>query len=671
MTKMAPVSNSGSGAMQHHNAYSVLTSDASDIVASVFKQDLRVLLFGAPGVGKSTLATQLARCLAQLDRRCWCLSTDPGSPLLGVPGAVSLGQWHQDAWQTIEYAALCTLDAGRFRLPLVSAARQLLQRSFDGILLIDSPGVVRGVAGSELLVGLVAAAHADAVLIVLPTKSSTPPLLDELGALAVPMFVIPAATEAMRPGKRTRMRRRTERWDAYLSDAVTQVIDLDKINIIGTPPPREEGVVWVGRQVALLQGQRTLQIGEVQQLVGNVLKMILPMEVNNADTLLIRDAQRMADGGIATAVPFAAERFGYLPPADVLSSADTHNGPRFVGRVGAVDVVMINGVFGDPLLHVRLRYQRRSLMFDLGSGDRIPASVAHQVTDVFITHAHMDHIGGFLWLLRSRIGEFPPCRLYGPPGLSQHIAGFMRGVLWDRVNIKNAPKFEVLEFHGNCLRCFDLLVTHPEPQFHKELNVEDGVLHQETGFKVRGVMLDHQGTAVVAYAFEADKQINVRKDRLTARSLEPGTWLSKLKQHLLRGKETARIRLPDGSDATVAELAAEFVLISPGKKLVYATDLADTIDNRQRLVPLAKHAHTFFCEAKFIKAASDHALRNGHLTTCACGEIATSAGVERLVPFHFSRRYISQLEQIYDEVKSVCTRVVVPPSDSDNNLKIT
>lgn len=75
--------------------FTVLTSHAPDIVASVFKQDRRVLLFGAPGVGKSTLAKQLAEVFAKAKRPCWCLSADPGSPLLGVPGAVSLGQWQR------------------------------------------------------------------------------------------------------------------------------------------------------------------------------------------------------------------------------------------------------------------------------------------------------------------------------------------------------------------------------------------------------------------------------------------------------------------------------------------------------------------------------------------------------------------------------------------------
>ena len=57
-------------------------------------------------------------------------------------------------------------------------------------------------------------------------------------------------------------------------------------------------------------------------------------------------------------------------------------------------------------------------------------------------------------------------------------------------------------------------------------------------------------------------------------------------------------------------------------------------------------------------------MRNGHLTARACGEIATKAGVARLVPFHLSRRYLTKPQQIYDEVESVCPQVVTPKSAS-------
>jgi ribonuclease BN (tRNA processing enzyme) len=104
-------------------------------------------------------------------------------------------------------------------------------------------------------------------------------------------------------------------------------------------------------------------------------------------------------------------------------------------------------------------------------------------------------------------------------------------------------------------------------------------------------------------------------------------------------------------------LANELVLIRPGQKLAYATDLADTAQNRTCLETLAHHAHTFFCEAPFCQADAEQAARTGHLTARACGEIATAAAVERLVPFHFSRRYQDEPDRVYAEVQATCPRV--------------
>lgn len=637
-----------------------LTLHAADIVNAVMKHDLRVLLFGPMGVGKSTLAAQLAKVLFDLQRPCCCLNADPGSPAFGVPGSVSTAMWQNENWQVTDIAALCTLDAGRFRLPLVSAVRMLAQQLPAGMVLIDAPGVVRGVAGRELLQGLVDAAAVDAIL-VLTVHDRPPPLLDELRALPVEVFVVNAATEAKRPGKRARARQRTEQWDAHLANATERALDPGGLKVTGTPPLLAETSAWLGKQVALLQTNRTVAMGEVQHIESDVLTVTLSGEVSDADTLLIRDAVRSTDGYIETAIPYAAERFDYLPPNDVLPSVDINNGPRIVGRVGAVDVALVNGVYGDPLLHLRMRNQRRSMLFDLGNGERLPARIAHQVTDVFVSHAHMDHISGFLWLLRSRIGDYPACRLYGPPGLAQHIAGFLQGILWDRVE-DNAPSFEVMELHNERLKSFRLQAGNVKPQLFNEITVMNGELLVETGFRIRALTLDHHGTPVIAYAFEADQQLNIRKDRLKARGLEPGPWLNELKQQLLDNNKTATIKMPDGSKAFAAALADELVLITPGKKLVYATDLADTDDNRQQLISLAQHAHTFFCESAFIEADADHATQNGHLTTRACGEIATEAGVSRLVPFHFSRRYLNKAEQLYDELNQYCSRVCLPRS---------
>jgi ribonuclease BN (tRNA processing enzyme) len=637
--------------------FSVLANSASDIIDSVLRHDRRVLLYGPPGSGKSTLAANLARALAGGGRICWCLSADPGSPAFGVPGALSLASWSDDGWRLSRFEGLATLDAGRFRLPLLIAAQRLLRNPAEGVFLIDGPGVVRGIGAGELLAGLVEAGAVDVVLVMM-FEGQDPGLLDQYAALAARVCGVPAAASAKRAAKRARARSRTAQWDNYLAAGVEQDIELSEVSLIGTPPPVAAVTAWAGRQVALIGENMTRAMGEVQRLAGSSLTVTLPFPVQKFDTLLVRDAVRSAEGVIETATPFARGRLGYLPP-DMFPALERRAGNRLVGRVGAVDVALINGVFGDPLLHLRQRHFGRSLLFDLGEGGRLSAHIAHQVTDVFISHAHLDHIGGFLWLLRSRIGEFPPCRLFGPPGLAKHIAGFVQGVEWDRV-ADMGPVFDVAELHGDALHWSRIRVGVTGIEKRGTSRITGDIICSEPGFRIRAITLDHRNLPVLAYAYEPAAQINIRKDRLMKCELEPGHWLTELKQQLVAGNESAIIELPDGDKSRVRELAEELVLVTPGKKLVYATDLADTSDNRQRLIALAQHAHTFFCEATFTDADAAQAQNTGHLTARACGEIAAAAGVARLVPFHFSHRYENDPQRIYDQIRPVCGSLVAP-----------
>ncbi len=638
-----------------------LPADAAALIEAVLTTDRRVLLVGQPGVGKSTLVDTLATALAQAGRTCHCLGADPGSPLFGVPGAVCLGRRENNAWVLEGLEALCTLDAGRFRLPLVDALRRLARQVEEGVLLVDSPGVVRGVAGAELLPAIVEAACIEMVL-VLTRAGRLLPLLQELRALPIEVYTVPAAEQAGRPGKRARAAWRTGLWEDYLTNSQEYPLDTNQLQLTGTPPPLDAPGIWSGRQVALLDGTRTLAMGEVVALEGERLRVRLPTFTDKARTLLVRDAARLTDGRLGSTPRFSADRFGYLPPPDIAphAPASAATGPRPVGRVGMLSVCLVNGVFGDPLLHARLRHRRRSLLFDLGEGARLPARVAHQVSDVFITHAHVDHIAGFLWLLRSRIGETTLCRLVGPPGLAVNIDGLARGILWDRIG-DNGPRFEVSELHRARLKRYAVQAGRPGCTLLEETEAEDGVVLAEAGFVVRATTLAHV-SPVLAYALEPAQSLNIRKDCLRARGLAPGPWLGELKQRLQAGERETQIELPDGSTETVQALADELVLISPGKTLVYATDFADTAENRARLIALAHGAHTLFCESTFREADADHAARTAHLTTRACAEIAEAAGVARLVPFHFSRRYEKDPATVYAEIAAACRAVAIPDS---------
>lgn len=362
------------------------------------------------------------------------------------------------------------------------------------------------------------------------------------------------------------------------------------------------------------------------------------------------------DALVSEPVAGSAGAASQAPPHGFTTVART--GPIPVSRMGDVLACMVNGVFGDPLLTVRLLHQRRVLLFDLGDAGRISARVAHQVTDVFLSHTHADHIGGFMWFLRTRVGPFPACRITGPAGTARHIAGMVDGILWDRVE-NRAPCFEVREWHDGMLRCFTVNAGEGGAVETAGTAIEGGVVWREPGFIVRATQLDH-GTPVLAYAFEPRARLNICRNRLEMLGLSTGPWLQELKREYLAGHHSHVVALPNGHSATVTELAERIMLPVPGRKLVYATDFADTPENLRRMVALSRDAHSLFCEAAFMPRHSDQAHITRHLTTRACAEIANLAGVRHLLPFHFSRRYIGDVGELYRELVGLCPNTVVP-----------
>jgi len=614
----------------------------------------RLLLTGAPGTGKSALAAAIAAVLASAHERVCCVSADPGTPAFGVPGAVSLACWERSGWRVFRMEPLCTLDAGRFRLPLVDAVRRLCAQAGGGTVLVDAPGVVRGTPGAELLLSLAEILRPDLLLL---AGRGRHPLVQEIRALDIPCWPVTPAPEAVRPSKRARERARTQAWDAYLENARPGTLDIHAISLLGTPPPLDVPDAWNGRQAACLGADGEVVFGEVSGLQGDRLTLRVPELPQMPRAVVVRDARRDATGRLATAERFAERAVFWSPPGDIAPSPGAA-GPAPVAEVGPVSATLVNGVFGDPLLHLRLRYRRRSLLFDLGESGRLPARVVHQVTDVFISHAHADHIGGFMAFLRARIGLTGACRFFGPPGLARNVQGLVDGVCWDRIG-DAGPRFDVAELHDERLHRFRVQAGRDGPQPLERSNAAGGVVLEEPDFRVRAATLDH-GTPVLAFAFEPRGQANVRKERLEAMDVPPGPWLTELKRAWLAGDDEALIRLPDGQSRSVAELAAQLLLAAPGRRVVYATDLADTTENRRRLTALARHAHTLICEATFLPEHAAQARNTGHLTARACGEIATAADVSQLIPFHFSPRYQDMPERVFAEVARWCSRTVMP-----------
>lgn len=335
--------------------------------------------------------------------------------------------------------------------------------------------------------------------------------------------------------------------------------------------------------------------------------------------------------------------------------------PQVAVRVGPAIATLVNGIGGDPLLQLRLIHEARSLLFDMGDSGRMALRSAHQVSDVFITHCHADHIGGFMWFMRSRIGHFPACRLYGPPGLLEHISGITKGVLWDRVEDR-APRFVVHEWHGDHMKRWRL-VSGETPEPLQDQPTPNGELLHEPEFRVRATQLDH-GTPVLAYAWEPFGKLQVRKNSLSDIDAKAGPWLHDLKMAVLKKQPDKLICPGNGETYRAGTLASKILKQEAGQAIVYATDFADTPGNIRNLTNLAAGAHTLFCEASFMVADTEQAKRTHHLTTDATARIANQAGVRQLIAFHFSHRYARKRDAVYRELAGFTDRLLVPEPEN-------
>lgn len=599
-----------------------------------------MLLWGASGSGKSTLAAALAAHLARKGSSAGvaCISCDPGLPAFGPPGVAALAGWGGSSWVCERISPVCSLDVARFRLPLLQALSSLAANLDDRILLVDAPGFTRGMAAAEFLTALVDSVGIDTVLALQP-EGELPAMTAELALCGAQTYLLPPAEGARPLNHAARIRLRTKTWNAFLTDAADARLVLDELRVVGAPPPAQRPELWVGRQVAVGRPGMWSAFGEIVEAALPVIQVRVVGSAEGADRLMIRDAGRDDNGQLRTLVP-AQPR-----PSPVIKQSSRR---RLQVACDPLVAELVNGVTGDPLLLVRQRHRRATLLFDLGQADALSRRALHQVTDVFLTHAHLDHIAGFPYLLRSRLSAaLPALRIYGPPGLHGQIAGFLAGVHWDRIG-DDGPAFEVHELDGERVDRYHLKAG-VEMSRKPSAVASDGALLRTPEYVVRALRLDH-GIPVLAYALELVARYNVNPARLHEAGLSPGPWIGDLKANLSRGELTTRVELPDGRLVETAELAQRFLFKVPGLRLIYATDFADTPDNRARMQGFAQEADLLFCEATFREADVELARETQHLTTRACGEISCAARARRLVPFHFSKRYEGRLEAVYQEI---------------------
>jgi ribonuclease Z len=298
---------------------------------------------------------------------------------------------------------------------------------------------------------------------------------------------------------------------------------------------------------------------------------------------------------------------------------------------------LLNSYFDDPCLFVRILHEKRAILFDLGTIHSLKQSELYKITDVFVTHTHMDHFIGFDTLLRGILRRKVPLNIYGPPSVLPCIQGKLKGYTWNL--IEDYPTIiNVFAYNGRYLTHSIFSAKNKFREQTASRSESDGLLLQNPMFTVRAVKLDHS-IPCLAYSLEEKYHINIDKALLTGKGLSVGPWLNDFKKVIREQTEYGRqtVRISD-KDIQVAEIS-DIAWITKGQKISYATDIALKQKNFARLINLIKNSDIFFCEAYFLEKDRTRAIERSHLTAKAAGIMARKAGVKKLELMHFSPKY--------------------------------
>jgi ribonuclease Z len=268
---------------------------------------------------------------------------------------------------------------------------------------------------------------------------------------------------------------------------------------------------------------------------------------------------------------------------------------------------------------LRLPQRAELWLFDCGEGTqhqflRSDLKVS-QISRIFVTHMHGDHVFGLAGLLAScgLAGNVKRIDLYGPPGLEDYLQA--------------------------CLRFSQTHISYPFA-VHP---VQPGVVYEDDEYIVSCQPLKHRVTAFGYRITEKDKPGRFNVEKATALGIPPGPIYAKLKQGEV-------VTLPDGRKINGSQLCGEPI---PGRKFVYCTDTVFC----DSAVELAKDADVLVHEATFAHQDAELAFQRLHSTSTMAAQVALMGGVKKLIMTHFSPRYAPGnailLEDLLKEARAI------------------
>lgn len=278
---------------------------------------------------------------------------------------------------------------------------------------------------------------------------------------------------------------------------------------------------------------------------------------------------------------------------------------------------------------LRLPQRAEVWLFDCGEAtqhqlQRTPIRIS-QISRIFITHLHGDHLFGLMGLLATcgLAGQGQEIHLYGPEGLREYVRVCSQ--------ISRTALSDTLTIH----------------------TVEPGLIHREEDFSVVCQPLKHRIPSFGYRVTERDRPGRFDVERAHALGIPPGPLYGRLKQ----GES---VELADGRVVDGRELIGETLA---GRAVVYCTDTIYC----QGAVALSEGADALIHEATFAEQDEPLAVQSMHSTAAMAARVASEAGARHLLITHFSPRYTPDAAVTPEELLAQA-RAVFPRTDMARDL---
>jgi len=263
-----------------------------------------------------------------------------------------------------------------------------------------------------------------------------------------------------------------------------------------------------------------------------------------------------------------------------------------------------------------LQFKTDGILFDCGEGTQRQMKIAgislSKVTKLCISHWHGDHVLGLPGLLLT-IASLDLSRavdIYGPPGSKRAFHALFGGIEFE-------AKFNI--------------------RLHE---VKEGVFFENDDFVLECLPLEHP-VPCVGFAFTEKDRRRIKLPVVQKFGIPEGPELGKLQ----RGQTITW----KGKKVT----AEEATTLIKGRKITFITDTIMT----ETCFTLAANADILIIDSTYTSKLKDKAAEHGHLTALEAAQIASRAGVKKLILTHFSARYKNTLE-LEEEARTVFDNVV-------------